>query len=192
MTKYGLKPITVQTFNDNDQDFSVQLLAIKNSGADAIFLYAYTPEVGKITRQRTELGMKEIPVFSERAASDPAAVNLAGAENFEGMVTSTTLCTGNPDPKIQEFIKKYTAKYGVPSATHLNHYDSVYIAADLVSKVGLDREKLREALAKLDYQGLLGHYTADKEGNLVHHMSTQVWKGGSWQCLDSETYPPTM
>jgi branched-chain amino acid transport system substrate-binding protein len=189
MAKYGLKPVTVQTFNDNDQDFSAQLLAIKSSGADAIFLYAYTPEVGKITRQRVELGMKDIPVFSERAASDPAAVNLAGQENFEGMVTSTTLCTGNPDSKIQEFIKKYTAKYGVPSATHLNHYDSVYIVADLVSKVGLDREKLRDALSKLDYHGLLGHYTADKEGNLVHHMNTQVWKAGSWACLDNETYP---
>ena len=49
----GSYQIGGQTFNDNDQDFSAQLLAIKKSGADSIFLYAYTPEVGKITRQRS-------------------------------------------------------------------------------------------------------------------------------------------
>ena len=191
MKQFNLKPITVQTFNDNDQDFSAQLLAIKKSGADSIFLYAYTPEVGKITRQRSELGMKNLPIFSERAASDPAVINLAGKDNFEGMVTTTTLSPGDPSPKVQEFIKKYTAKYGVPSATHVNHYDSIYIVADIVSKVGLDREKIREALSKLDYQGVLGHYVADKEGNLVHHMNTQVYKGDQWVLLMSENYPAT-
>jgi branched-chain amino acid transport system substrate-binding protein len=189
MQKYGIKPVTVQTFNDNDQDFSAQLLAIKKSGADSIFLYAYTPEVGKITRQRSELGMQNIPIFSERAASDPAAMNLAGKENFEGMVTTTTLSTGDPNPKIQEFIKNYTAKYGVPSASHLCHYDSIYMIANIVSKVGLDREKVRQALSTLDWQGLQGHYIADKEGNLVHYMNSQVWKGDKWVLLQTENYP---
>jgi len=190
MQKFSLKPVTVQTFNDNDQDFSAQLLAIKKSGADAIFLYAYTPEVGKITRQRSELGMANVPIFSERAASDPAAINLAGKENFEGMVTTTTLSPGDPNPQVQAFLKKYIAKYNqIPSATHVNHYDSVYIVADIISRVGLDREKVRQELAKLDYQGVLGHYTADKEGNLVHHMNTQVYKGDQWVLLMSETYP---
>ena len=58
-----------------------------------------------------------------------------------------------------------------------------------MGKVGTDREKIREALAKLDYKGVLGPYTADKEGNLVHHMHTQVWKDGKWVLLMSETYP---
>jgi len=190
MAKFNLKPVIVQTFNDNDQDFSAQLLAIKKSGADSIFLYGYTPEVGKITRQRSELGMKNIPVFSERAASVPSVFDLAGKENYEGMVTTTTMSQGDPDPRIQEFIKKYDAKYHQAfSASHVIHYDSVYIVADLVSKVGLDREKIRQELAKLDYQGAMGHYVADKEGNLVHHMRTQVWKDNQWVMLLSENYP---
>jgi len=190
MTKFNLKPVTVQTYNDNDQDFSAQLLEIKKSNADAIFLYGYTPEVGKITRQRSELGMKNIPIFSERAASVPSVYDLAGKENFEGMVVTTTLSPGDPDPKIQEFIKTYETKFKqIISSTHVNHYDSIYIIADIVGKVGTDREKIREALAKLDYKGVLAQYTADKEGNLVHHMHTQVWKDGKWVLLMSETYP---
>ena len=190
MAKFSLKPITVQTFNDNDQDFSAQLLAIKKSGADSIFIYGYTPEVGKITRQRSELGMKNLPIFSERAASVPSVFDLAGKENYEGMVTTTTMSQGDPDPKIQGFIKKYDAKYHQPfSASHVIHYDSVYIVAYVVSKVGMDREKTRQELAKLDYQGAMGHYVADKEGNLVHHMRTQVWQGDHWVMLLSENYP---
>lgn len=191
MEKYGLKPVTVQTFNDNDQDFSAQLVAIKNSGADSIFLYGYTPECGKIIRQRTELGMGDVLVFTERASTDPAALELAGKENFEGVVTSATLSPGDPDPKVQEFVKKFEEKYNrTISATHVNHYDSVYIIKSIVEKVGLDREKIREELSKLsNYEGVLGVYSCDKEGNLVHHMCTQVFKDGKWELLMKETYP---
>jgi branched-chain amino acid transport system substrate-binding protein len=191
MDKYGIKPVSVQTFNDGDQDFSAQLVEIKNSGADAIFLYGYTPECGKIIRQRSELGMADIPVFTERASTVPSVIDLAGKENFEGVVTSTTLSTGDPDPKVQDFVKKYEEKYNQPiSATHVNHYDSVYIVKSIVEKVGLDREKIREELSKLsNYEGALAVYSADAEGNLVHHMFTQVYKNGKWELLMKEEYP---
>lgn len=190
LEKYGIKPVTVQTFNDGDQDFTAQLLAAKKAGADALFIFSYTPEIGKMLKQRAELGMKNIPVFAERAATVPDVENLAGKENYEGLITSTTMCTGDPDPKIQEFVKKYESKYKqVISATHVNHYDSVYIVADIIKRVGTDREKIREELSKLDYQGALGHYRADKEGNLMHWMYTQVRKDGKWVLLDKEEFP---
>ena len=80
----------------------------------------------------------------------PAALELAGKENFEEVVTSTTLSPGDPDPKVQAFIKKYEEKHKQTiSATHVNHYDSVYIVKSIVEKVGLDKEKIREELANL-------------------------------------------
>ncbi|MGI6250366.1 MAG: ABC transporter substrate-binding protein [Anaerolineaceae bacterium] len=188
MEKFDMKPVTVQTFNDGDQDFSAQLIEIKNNDPDAIFIYAYTPEVGKITRQRSELGMGDVPVFSERAAGVPSVIDLAGPTNFNGMVTTTTLSTG--DAEYADFINKYESTFKETiSPSHVNHYDSVYIIADIVSRVGLDREKIREELSKLDYQGVLGHYVADKEGNLVHWMYTQVYKDGKWEVLQFEEYP---
>jgi branched-chain amino acid transport system substrate-binding protein len=190
MAKYNLKPVIVKTFNDNDQDFSAQLLEIKKANPDALFVYGYPPEEGKIIRQRSELGMKNVPIFSERTGSVPAVFDLAGKENFEGMVCTTTLSPGDPKPAVQEIIKKYETTYKQTiSSTHVNHYDSVYIIAEIIGKVGADREKIREQLAKLDFTGVMGHYQSDKEGNLVHHMQTQVWKDGKWALLMSETYP---
>ena len=190
MKKYGITPVTVQTFNDGDQDFTAQLLKVKASGADALFVYSYTPEVGMILKQRAELGMPNLLVFSERAASVPSVEDLAGTKNYEGLVCTTTLSPGDPRPGVQKFIKDYEAKYKhIVSSTHINHYDSVYIIADILKRVGPDREKIRQELAKLDYVGVLGHYVADKEGNFVHTMYTQVRENGKWKLLLTEEYP---
>ena len=190
MKKYGITPVTVQTFNDGDQDFTAQLLKVKASGADALFVYSYTPEIGMILKQRAELGMPNLLVFSERAASVPSVEDLAGTKNYEGLVCTTTLSPGDPRPGVQKFIKDYEAKYKhIVSSTHINHYDSVYIVADILKRVGPDREKIRQELAKLDYVGVLGRYVADKEGNFVHTMYTQVRENGKWKLLLTEEYP---
>ncbi len=190
LKQYGLKPVTVQTYNDGDRDFTAQLLKIKESGADALFCYGYEAEIGMILKQRVQLGMKDLLVFGERGCSSPAIEQLAGKDNIEGLVCSTTLSQGDPETGRQEFIKKYTEKYnGAISPTHTNHYDSIYILADIIGRVGSDHEKIREELAKLDYTGALGRYQADSEGNLVHTIYTQVFKDGKWNLLLQEDYP---
>lgn len=188
--QYGLKPVTVQTYNDGDRDFTAQLLKIKAAGADALFLYGYEAEMGIILRQRVELGMKDLLVFGERGCASPAVEQVAGRANIEGLVCSTSLSQGDPNPKVQAFIKKYSDTFKQPlSPTHVSHYDSIYILADIIKRVGADREKIRAELAKLDYEGALGHYQADKEGNLFHTMYTQVFKDGKWTMLLREDYP---
>lgn len=190
LAEYGLEPVTIQTYNDGDRDFTAQLLQIKNAGADALFLYGYEAELGLILRQRMELGMENVLVFGERGCASPAVEELAGTANIEGLVCSTTFSQGDPDPKRQEFIKKYEEKFEEPlSPTHINHYDSIYILADIIGRVGGNREKIREELSKLDYEGVLAHYQADKEGNLVHTIYTQIFKDGKWQLLLKEEYP---
>lgn len=190
LKQYGLQAVTVQTYNDGDRDFTAQLLKIKASGADALFLYGYEAEMGMILRQRVELGMKDLLVFGERGCASPAIEQIAGRANIEGLVCSTTLSQGDPDPVRQAFIKKYSESFKEAlSPTHVNHYDSIYILADIIKRVGGDSEKIRAELAKLDYVGALGHYQADKEGNLVHTIYTQVFKNGKWTLLLQEDHP---
>lgn len=190
LTQYGLAPVTVQTYNDGDRDFTAQLLKIKAAGADALFCYGYEAEIGIILRQRVELGMKNLLVFGERGCSSPAIEQIAGTTNIEGLVCSTTLSQGDPDPARQAFIKKYTSTFKEPlSPTHVNHYDSIYILADIIKRVGDNPEKIRTELSKLNYVGALAHYQADSEGNLVHTIYTQVFQNGKWTPLIKEEYP---
>ena len=106
------------------------------------------------------------------------------------MVCSTTLSQGDPAESIQAFIKKYCETFDTAlSPTHVNHYDSIKILADVIGRVGNDHDAIRDALAVLDFEGALGHYQADSEGNLVHTIHTQVFKDGAWQLLLTEEYP---
>ncbi len=59
-TKYGIDLVANENFNDGDTDFSSQLIAIKNAGADALFVYGYANEVGILFRQRADLEMTNI------------------------------------------------------------------------------------------------------------------------------------
>ncbi len=193
LEKYGLKFVAQETFNDGDTDFSAQLLAIKNANPDALFAYAYTTELGLIFRQRMDLDMGSIRVYSERSTSVPEVIKIAGIENYNGIVSTTTLSLGDPDTKVQDFFKKYTEMFpddGGISPTHINHYDSVYIIKSIVEKVGLDTEKITAELAALkDFQGTLGVYTSDSKGDLVHHMFTQIYEDDQWKLLDKMEFP---
>ncbi len=189
--QYGIEPVTVQTFNDGDRDFTAQLLKVRAAGADAIFCYGYETEQGIILRQRSELGMQDLRIFGERGCASPAVEELAGSENVEGVVTTTNFCTGDPDPVKQEFVRKWNEKYDVAmSPTHVVHYDTIYILADVIGRVGTDREAIREALANLDFKAPLGYYRADKNGNLNHTMYSQVYENGEWKILLMEDYYP--
>jgi len=188
--QYGLEPVIVQTYNDGDRDFTAQLLKIQAAGADALFVYGYEAELGMIIKQRTQLGMGDLIVFGERGCASPAVEEVAGLENIEGLVAATTLSFGDPNPSVQEFIRKYNERFDLAmSPTHTNHYDSIYILADIIGRVGADREAIREELSKLDFQGALAHYQADSEGNLVHTIYTQVFEDGEWKLLLVENIP---
>lgn len=190
LEQYGIEEAIVQTYNDGDRDFTAQLLRIRASGAQAMFCYGYEAEIGMILRQRMQLGMGDLLVFGERGCSSPAVEEVAGKENIEGLVASTTLSQADPDPKRQAFMEKYNNMFpNEPlSPTHVNHYDSIYILADIIGRVGADREAIRDELANLDYQGTLAHYRADSEGNLVHTIYTQVVQDGEWVLLLEENH----
>lgn len=189
LDEQGIKPVTVQTFNDGDRDFTAQLLKVRAAGADALFCFGYETEQGIILRQRSELGLQDLRIFGERGCASPAVSDLAGLENVEGVITTTNFCTGDPDPVKQEFVRKWNETYNVAmSPTHVCHYDTIHILADIIGRVGTDREAIREELANLDFQAPLGYYRADKYGNLSHTMYSQVFENGEWKILLMEDY----
>jgi hypothetical protein len=40
---------------------------------------------------------------------------------------------------------------------------------DIMKKVGVDRDKIRDAFRTTAYEGIIGTYKADEEGNLWHN-----------------------
>ena len=115
-----------------------------------------------------------------------------GGDAVEGTYAATDFWTGNPDPKVRSFIKKFHEIYPkdkLPHTTTAAMYDTLYITRDIVAKMGLsgepgdlqkDREKIRDGWANLkDYTGL-SKTTIDENGEAVKDYYTLVVEDGKW------------
>lgn len=184
--KLGLEPVAYETYNVGDNDFTAQLMRIKNSGADVVIDYSIQVEGAKSLRQMREMGIN-IPVYGGDAFITPDFAKLVGQDKMEGVIAGSAFIATSPDPAVQDFVKKYKDKYGVVPEDHAApYYDAVKILAQVISKVGTDREKIAQELRNLkDFKGVQGDYTADKFGNLVHSCMLAKYTKGGWVYMDT-------
>ena len=85
----------------------------------------------------------------------------------EGIYAPVSFFAGNPDERIQEYVKKYTDEYGsAPSALTTQAYDSVGILLEAIERADkLDREAIKEAIYETEYDGMSGYTTFDEIGD---------------------------
>jgi branched-chain amino acid transport system substrate-binding protein len=165
-TSHGGQITSEKSYSSGDKDFRAQLTAIKADKPDAIFVPGYYTEVGLIARQARSLGIKA-PLLGGDGWDSPELVPVGGSA-LEGDYFSDHFSTQNGAAVVQDFIKKYQAKYGaVPDAMAALGHDSAMILADAIKRAGTtDGEKLRDAIAATkDYQGVTGTITLDASRN---------------------------
>jgi branched-chain amino acid transport system substrate-binding protein len=184
----GLKVYAYETYNVGDTDFTAQLQRIKNSGADVIIDYSIQIEGAKSFRQLRELGIN-LPVFGGDAFITPDFAKLTDPQLVEGTIAATSFIPGNPDAKVQAFVKKYKKLFGEEPEDHASpYYDAVYIVADAIKHVGTDRQKIAEYISHLKgFKGVNGDYTADKWGNLLHTAVLAKFHDGKWDYIKTIT-----
>jgi branched-chain amino acid transport system substrate-binding protein len=166
--KLGGKIVTKQTYQDGDQDFSAQLTVIRSSKPDVIFIPGYYTDVGNIAVQARKLGIKT-PMLGGDGWESPKLGEVAG-KAFNGCYYSNHYSPQDPNPKIQEFIKKYSAKYsGTPDSMAALGYDATYILAEAMKRAKSTSGKdIAAELAKTkDFDGVTGKITLDADRNAV-------------------------
>jgi branched-chain amino acid transport system substrate-binding protein len=112
----------------------------------------------------------------------PQLIQLAGGA-AEGLMVVSAFYPGDPNPRVQAFVKEYQAKYGrAPSKFAAHTYDTAMIIADAIGRAGSTTPaKVRDALAATkDYQGLIGAVTIDKDRELVLHLRRLVVRNGQF------------
>lgn len=169
-TEMGGEIVGEQKYSAGDKDFKAQLTALKNSNPEAIFVPGYYTDMGLIAIQARELGIT-IPLFggdgweSEKLTENPQAKTA-----LEGSFFSTHVSIDNPDPKIQEFVAKYKAKYGKnPDTMALLAYDAGMILFEAIKQAGsTEGEAIKNKLATMkDFPGVSGMITINEDRNAV-------------------------
>ncbi len=186
ITANGGEVVSEQSYSSGDKDFKAQLTAIKGAQPDAILASGYYTEAGLIALQARELQIAS-PLLGGDGWDSPSLVEVGG-KAIEGSFFSNHFSIEDPAPAIQEFLKKYRAKFNAePDAMAALGYDSAMILADAMKRAGgTESAKLREAIASTkDFVAVTGRITLNKERNADKSAVMLVVKDGQFRYVET-------
>jgi len=181
----GLEILTIETFQKGQSDYNAQLTKIKGLNPDLILASALYNEGAVIMGQARKMGI-EVPVVGGNGFNSPEVINIAG-DAANGLIVATPWFGEKEDPKVQEFVATYTEKYGkAPDQFAAQAYDALYIYAEALKNAGdPDRDAFRDALAEIrDFEGILGNFSFDEEGDVVMEPTVLTIKDGKFQVFE--------
>ena len=148
-------------------DFKAQLTKIIAAKPDVIYISDYYNDVALIAKQARELGYTG-PLVGGDGWDSPDLVKIGGKAVENGYFTNH-FSKDDPSPQVQEFVKKYEAKFGkTPDALAALAYDAMVIMLDAIKRAGsTDPEKIRAALAATNIQVVSGMISFDKNRNPI-------------------------
>jgi branched-chain amino acid transport system substrate-binding protein len=185
-SSHGGTIVSEQSYSSGDKDFKAQLTSIKSGEPEVILASGYYTEAGLIARQARQLGINA-PLLGGDGWDSPSLVEVAG-DAMEGNFFSNHFSGEDQSPVIQEFIKKFRAKYNEnPDAMAALGYDSAMILADAIKRAGgTEPEKLRDAIAATkDFPGVTGKITIDEKRNASKSAVILTIKDGKFKYMET-------
>jgi branched-chain amino acid transport system substrate-binding protein len=159
------------------KDFTAELLAMKNAGAQILVFYGHQEATALLQRQIRQLGSPFKFLGSPSAASKDS-LNLA-KEAAEGIWAVVDFVPGQTAEN-KRYAAAYKKEYGEEYDTlNVWTYDGLKILANAMKKAGEDRGKIRQAvLATQGYKGVQGTFSFTPNGDGLSEVSiVQIEKG---------------
>ncbi|GAA5531870.1 ABC transporter substrate-binding protein [Deinococcus aluminii] len=195
----GLNIATVQKFQTTDTDFTTQVTAVLNSGADLVIISGLAADGGNLVKQLRQLGYKGLIVGGN--GLNTSNIFPVCQQYCDGVIIAQAYSPAQPSAANQLFVKEYRAQYKKdPPQFAAQAYAGVQVVADALR--ALDHQKklsqwnlddLRTALNKQilagKYNTPLGEVRFDKEGEVlqkdfyVAQIKMQDAKNGSFVYL---------
>ncbi len=180
LDKLGVKTVLTDHFERGNTDFMVYLAKIKKAKADVAFYVGVVPEGAMILKQAREMGLTDRTVLiGSEEMGEMELVSLAGAEAAEGTY-AVSLWGSVP----ADFAKQVKDRFDAPMHYAIIFgYDALHTVKRAIELAqSLDPVKIKDAMKKIDYQGLEGHIKfEDFEGyrNQCKFVPSVIkWEGG--------------
>lgn len=173
-----------ERFNMGETDFTMQLENIKKINPDAILIWGNAKESALILKQIRSMGMKQ-PVYASDRTVSQEFLEIAG-DAAEGLVST---CPYNPEadnPKLKEFQKAYTQRFGMqPDVFAAHAFDGMNLIIKAIKKEGLNRVLIRDVLTDLKtfqgYEGVTGKIILDGSWNDIGKIFMAKVKNGKFE-----------
>jgi branched-chain amino acid transport system substrate-binding protein len=171
----GMAPVANEQYPKDAKDFTAEILKVKQSGADIVLMYIQNPsDTAVILKQIRSLGLT-IPIVGSPSLGNQTAMETAGKDAY-GTYAAVDFILGFNSNVATHFLTAFYNKYhhlpdvGTGSGWV---YDAVYMLADVYRKQkGTDPKQTIASLKALKkWDGVLGTFSADAEGNMIHSVS---------------------
>jgi branched-chain amino acid transport system substrate-binding protein len=167
----GIKVAADISTDPGQVDFSGAVLKVKQSNADAVFVYTNEEESARALRELKKQGYDK-PIIGETTLTSQKVIELAG-DAANGAVAHVGLTADAPQPTIKAFDERFQKEYKYKTDHNgLKGYSAMYIVKAVTEKVGKFDPKAFAAamhgvtLSSKDYPGVLLDVTFDQNGDL--------------------------
>ncbi|MBV9786205.1 MAG: ABC transporter substrate-binding protein [Acidisphaera sp.] len=161
--KLGYDIVADEAFSSGGQDFSPQIATIKNARPDAIYVASTTGDGVKVVPQLRAAGI-DVPLMTGYGAfEDPLYWNGTNGlikGNYTWLAQDLSAAKGDLRNWLDEYNKKFENK-----ATSYSTYgfDAVMSVVECIKRAAsIERDKIQEVMASLDYQSPLGTHVTFK------------------------------
>lgn len=180
----GTQIVAVESYTQQDTDFSTGLTRIKAANPDALFVVNAAPaQMPQIWRQVRELGFN-VKRFQSAGTLLPKTAHDMGPL-AEGIVTAEVWHQDVDTQGNRTFVKAYQARFNdAPDKVAALSYASIMILARAMDQAGsTDPDKVARALASNTYDTLLGPAKFDAKGRNSGSIYMLEVKGGTLRLL---------
>ncbi len=164
-------------FNVGEVDFSSHVSNLRKSGAKAVMLLMDEEPGALAIRQIRDAGL-EIRLVGTLAMGSNRFVQRLSPKYVAGMVQYDAFPPNAAIPRIAAFSKAYRDRFNEEAhAFAAQSYDAVFVAARAMAQAGTtkDGKAIRDAIARTEYEGVIGPIRFDADGQAAPPVYITEW-----------------
>ncbi|HCA40528.1 MAG TPA: ABC transporter substrate-binding protein [Aminobacterium sp.] len=186
------KILIEQAYPFAEKDYKAYLSKIKEANPDVVISSGYFFQVGPMVKQAREMGITA-PFIGEEGADSPEMIKIAG-EAAEDFVIVTNLDRDDKRAFVQDYLRQYKERFGVDTCmVGASAYDAFMVIINGIKVAGeLDTQKIRDAIAASELEGLTGVSKFTEQGEVIKPMVVQIVKDWGFHYLDTVDDPAVL
>ena len=176
-----------ERFDQKERDFRTQIIKIKESEPEGLYVIGYPEEFVMILKQIKELGFK-VQLLSTSAFQDKDIIEKGGLSS-EGVIYPYPVDPPADDPIVKSFRSEFENKYGEkPGIVCDTAYDALRMIANAIeNSKGITGAKIQKGLSSIrNFHGASGLMSFDENGDVEKPMRVRTVKDGDFVDLEKE------
>lgn len=164
-------------FNVGEVDFASHIANLRNNKSQAVMLFMDEEPGSLAIRQIRDAGLK-VHLIGTLAMGSDRFLKRLDAQKLEGMVQYNAFPPNADVPRIRQFSQRYKTRFGEEAhGFAAQSYDGLMIAIAAMQAAGSvsNGKAIRDALAKIEFEGVTGMLRFDSKGQASPSVYVTEW-----------------